>query len=246
MRRASRIVAVADELAREATETFGIPTHRVVMIPSAIDPARVLFRHGRAVARRQLQISARATVVLSLAALAWEKDPLAQLAVAIRVLEKRPEALYLAAGDGPLWTEVEAEVKRAGMVDRVRLLGSISDVGPLLAASDVLVLASRTEGSPACIIEAGLAGLPVAAYALGGIPELIEDGVTGRLTPPGSVDALAQAVLEILSSRPTRDLMGRRARERCRAHEIGQVAPRYEALYRELSGAPASAPIPVS
>ena len=83
------------------------------------------------------------------------------------------------------------------------LLGARDDVPDLLAASDVLLLASRTEGMPACVIEAGIAGVPVAGYALSGVPEAVVSGETGLLVPPGDRDALVEAVDTLIGDRRT-------------------------------------------
>src|SRR3970282_151677 len=96
-----------------------------------------------------------------------------------------PEAVFVLVGDGPLAPEVNAEIASRGMGGHVRPLGVRTDVPDVFGASDVLLLASSTEGSPAVVIEAGLLGLPVAAYAVGGVPEQVRDGVTGILAPPG-------------------------------------------------------------
>ena len=98
----------------------------------------------------------------------------------------RPDLTHLIAGDGPLRDAAETEAERLGGGERTRFLGSRGDVADLLAASDVLLLASKTEGMPACVIEAGIAGLPVAAYALAGVPEAVVSGETGLLARRGT------------------------------------------------------------
>jgi glycosyltransferase involved in cell wall biosynthesis len=231
------MVAVAESVRREAIETFGIHPERIVTIPRGVDGHRLEPVAGRESARRSLGISRGAPVVLSLIALTWEKDPLAHIEVGSRVLAELSDAVHLLAGDGPMRAEVERAVRRQDLEGRVRLLGSRGDVPDLLAASDVVLLASRSEGMPGCLIEAGMAGRPVAAYRVGGVPEVVDEGVTGLLTPPGDAGALAGAVLRILGDRNEGRGMGRRARARCRSRfDIRVIAPRYVALYRELAG----------
>src|SRR4030095_10598744 len=91
-----------------------------------------------------------------------------------------------------------AAATRAGVAGRAVVLGSREDVGDLLAASDLMVFASRTEGMPASLIEAGMAGLPVAATTLPGVPEVVVDGTTGLLVPPGDREELRGAVERLL------------------------------------------------
>jgi glycosyltransferase involved in cell wall biosynthesis len=109
-----------------------------------------------------------------------------------------------------------------------------------LTASDVLLFASRTdgmEGMPATVIEAGMVGTPVAGYAVAGVPEVVVDGVTGFLVPPGDVDGLTERVVQLLGDEKRRKAIGESARERCLAHfEIQTVAPRYISLYEQVVG----------
>jgi glycosyltransferase involved in cell wall biosynthesis len=235
MRRAARVIVVAEALRRETIEIFRVPPRRVVSIPRAIDVRRMEPMEGREAVRRVLGISPSAPVLLSLGALTWEKDPVAQVEGAARVLRARPDAIYVVAGDGPLRPEVEAAVRRLGLEGRVRLLGIRSDVADLLVASDVMLLSSRHEGMPGCLIEAGMVGLPVVAYAVAGVPEVVVDGQTGFLVSSGDVTGLAHRTLEILGDPEKSRVMGADARERCRSRfDISVIAPRYLALYNEL------------
>jgi glycosyltransferase involved in cell wall biosynthesis len=238
VRRAARVVAVAEAVRQETVAAFGLDPARVVMIPNGVDLRRLRPVGGRAATRAGLGIGPEATVVLSLGALTWEKDPLGQLAASGPSLRRRPGLVHLFAGEGPLRAELEAAAARAGVAGQVRLLGSRGDVGDLLAASDLMVFASRTEGMPASLIEAGVAGLPVAGVALPGVPEVVADGVTGLLVEPGDGAGLAAAVGRLVDDASLRVAMGAAARERCRErHGIDGIAGAYLALYREVVAA---------
>jgi glycosyltransferase involved in cell wall biosynthesis len=115
------------------------------------------------------------------------------------------------------------------------LLGNRPDVSDLMAAADVLVLASRTEGMPGVLIEAGLMGLPVVAYAIAGVPEVVIDDRTGRLVTAGDEAALTSVALEVLADPALRTRLGAEARTRCADFDIRIVAPRYARLYESLS-----------
>lgn len=235
MRRTSRIVAVGESVRRETIEAFRVSPERVITIANAVDPGRMKMVRGAEVTRRVLGIPPSSPVMLSLGALTWEKDPLAHVEIGARVLRLLPEAVHLMVGDGPLLTEVETSIRRQRMNGRVRLLPATRNVPDLLGMSDVLLLASRTEGMPACLIEAGMMGTPVAAYAIAGVPEVIVDGVTGRLTSPGDTEGLAATLLELLSDPETSRALGAAAREHCRLRfDIREIAPRYLKLYEEL------------
>jgi L-malate glycosyltransferase len=238
MRRATMIIAVAESVRRETIRLFGVDPGRIRTIPNAVPPARLEPSLERAEMRRHLQTNAEAVVTLSLGALTWEKDPLAQLEVVNRVLAERSEAIHLFVGDGPMRREIEEEIERRGLSVRCRVLGSRSDVGNILAASDVFLFASRAdgmEGMPASVIEAGMSGLPVAGYSVMGVPEVVEDGVTGLLAPTGDVDALTAHVLDLVSNPDRRIAMGSAALERCTSQfDLAVIASRYLELYEEL------------
>ena len=237
MRRAARVVAVADAVARETVERFGVPATRVVTIPRGVDPQRLRPKAGGDATRRALGVSADGPVILSLGALTWEKDPLAALDVAGEALREIPEATYLVAGEGPLETELRRAAAGMGLEDRVLFLGSRSDVADLLAASDIVLLASRSEGMPGAVIEAGMAGVPAVAYSVAGVPEVIADGETGLLAPRGDRDALAGLLRKALADADLRSRLGAAARERYRsAFGIDAVAQRFLDVYREVAG----------
>jgi glycosyltransferase involved in cell wall biosynthesis len=102
-------------------------------------------------------------------------------------------------GKGELRDEIEAHARRLGIGARTRLLGDREDSAQLAAAFDVAVLASLSEGLPNAVMEAMAAGAPVVATAVGGVPELIEDGVTGFLVPPANPEAMAERIEYALS-----------------------------------------------
>ena len=236
MRRALRVVAVAETVRRETIEVFRLPSRHVVTIPNAVDARRLEPSADRAAIRARLGIPPDAVVVLSLGALSWEKDPLAQIRATAPALARQRHAIHLLAGDGPLRGQVEAAVAEQGPQGRIRLLGSRADVADLLEASDLLLFASRTEGMPASLIEAGMAGLAVGGYAVAGAAEVVEAGVTGMLVPPGDIDRLSAAVTALMDDGARRATMGQAARARCRtSFEIRAIAPRYQRLYHELA-----------
>jgi glycosyltransferase involved in cell wall biosynthesis len=238
MRRATRIVAVAEAVRQETLEVFRLPAGHVVTIPNAVDATRLTPTRDRAGMRRHLGIPADAEVILSLGALTWEKDPLAHVEVAARAMTERLQAWHLVAGDGPLRGQVEAAVARHGIGDRVLLAGVRSDVADVLQASDVVLFASCSEGMPATVIEAGMAGLPVAGYDVAGVAEVVSPGVTGLLAQAGDLDSLSGHVVAVLADAGRRRRLSEAARDRCRERfEIRAVAPRYLELYERLVAA---------
>jgi glycosyltransferase involved in cell wall biosynthesis len=134
----------------------------------------------------------------------------------LRALAALPDASFEAviAGDGPDRSTLEAEIGRLGIGDRVRLLGERRDIPELLGAADVFVLPSRSEGLPVSVLEAMVAGLPVVASRVGGVPELVAEGETGLLVAPGNSDELAAALKRVLADRELRRRLGTAGRAR--------------------------------
>lgn len=236
LRRSDRIVAVAETVRRETVDVFGIRGDRVIAIPRGIDARRLLTERGRTGLRADLRIPASAPVVLALGALSEEKDPLAHLDLCEAVSRSFPDVVYVFAGDGPMRRELEDAAAARGLGERVRVLGTRSDVGDLLDASDLMVLASLTEGMPGCVIEAGMTGLASVAFGVGGVREAIADEETGYVVAPGDHVAMADRVLELLKDDERRGVMGRAAAERCKAmFDIASVARRYADVYAGLA-----------
>src|SRR4051794_30246244 len=117
-------------------------------------------------------------------------------------------------GDGPTRTEVEAEVRRLGLTDRVEFLGDRGDIAEILASSDLFVLATKWEGLPLSILEAMRAGLPVITSDVGGCSEAVHHGETGFIVPPSDVYQLREELENALSSKSLLKSMGEAGRAR--------------------------------
>jgi glycosyltransferase involved in cell wall biosynthesis len=137
----------------------------------------------------------------------------------VRALAALPEGSFeaLIVGDGPDRGAVEEEIRRLGLEKRVQLVGERSDVPALLADADLFVLPSRSEGLPVSVLEAMAAELPVVASGVGGLPELVVDGETGILVPPGAPEPLAAALGRLVEDRDLRRRFGAAGRTRAEA-----------------------------
>jgi len=149
-----------------------------------------------------------------------------------RVREHVDAALVL-VGDGPERIATAAEVERLGLAGEVRFLGKVDAVADLLRAADLFLLPSSSESFGLSALEAMACGVPVVASDVGGLPEVVEDGVSGRLVPVGDVEGMARAAVELLQ--PERWKAARSAAVR-RAQDFSadRVVPRYEALYARV------------
>jgi sugar transferase (PEP-CTERM/EpsH1 system associated) len=141
-------------------------------------------------------------------------DPVKGVDFLIRALAQVNGATLVVVGDGPERAALEALAGDLGVADRIHWAGHRRDVPYLLPAFDLLVQPSLHEGLPNTVLEAMACGLPVVATAVGGTPEVIVDGLTGLLVPPRDADALAQAMVTLLSNADLRRTMGRAGRER--------------------------------
>jgi glycosyltransferase involved in cell wall biosynthesis len=114
-------------------------------------------------------------------------------------------------GDGPQRLMLENQIAELGLRDVVQLYGWIDDVTDALAEVDCLVLASTSEGTPRCILEAASVAVPAIATAVGSTPDIIQDGVTGWLVPAGDEDALTQAMRRVVFDPKSLPIAGERA-----------------------------------
>ena len=191
-----------------------VPADRLAVIPNVVDRDAVEAAAGeRESARRELGCEEGNFVWLAMGRLHPQKDYPTLLAAFSRLVADHPEARLRIAGEGRLYGELLELVEELGLTETVELLGLRADAPRLLAAADALVLSSAWEGLPNVVMEAMVAGLPVVATAVGGVPELVDDGRTGRLVPPGDVAALARAIGEVTVADPSvRAAMGTRGR----------------------------------
>jgi N-acetyl-alpha-D-glucosaminyl L-malate synthase BshA len=150
-----------------------------------------------------------------------------------KVRERVPATLVL-AGDGPQRPDAEHEAERLGVASDVRFLGKIDAVAELLRAADLFVLPSRSESFGLSALEAMACGVPVLATKVGGLPEVVEDGVTGALIPLGDLDGMAQKAFELLTDDALHATMSRAGVERARQFDTHHIVPMYEDLYHRV------------
>lgn len=233
-RLADRIIAVSEADRRKMIEIERIPSDRISVIPNGIPP----FRHEQADVRLELGIPGDAPVVGIVAVVRAQKriDRLVRAADLLRT--EFPDLRVLVAGDGPA-EEVErvrSLVGELGLAAVVLMLGGRADVSAILSALDVGVLSSDFEGLPLAVIEYMAAGLPVVATAVGGLPELVQDGETGLLVQDMTPEGLAAAIATVLRDRQLARRLGERGREIQQerfslAATIESVSRLYEELY---------------
>jgi len=226
------MIVVSREARRRMIEIERIPPERLVLLPNGVQA--LAPGDGRAL-RAELGIDSDEPVVGTVCIIRSEKALDVLLHSAARLREDFPGLRVLIAGDGPDRARVEAVAERLGLSNRVDMTGARTDVPDVLAAIDVAVICSDYEGSPRSILEFMDAGKPIVATAVGGIPEVIDDGVHGVLVPPRDEAALAAAVRRLLRDPHCAGEMGVRARDRCRRElSLDRTVESLQALYEDF------------
>jgi glycosyltransferase involved in cell wall biosynthesis len=202
------------------------------VIPNSVPTAALVEQRGAAV-RRELLGERDAKLVLTLARLDEHKGLLTLVRCAVEV----PDAVFAIAGEGPQRARLEEEIRALGLGERVLLLGHRTDAPALLAACDLFVLPSLFEGLPVSLLEAMAAHKPVVASDIGGNNEIVVDGETGLLVPPGDAMAMASAVRLLLGDATYAHRLAAAGRERIgREFSAEAVGIRVTEVYEELLG----------
>ncbi len=210
-RSCQRVIAASRAIA-QVLEADGIASPRVRVVYEGV-PLREPQPGGRQ-ALESLGVPAGAPVVGNVAALTDHKDHRTLLEAMAIVRRSLPEACLVIVGDGELRSALEARARALGLVEAVIFAGFRSDLDRLIPAFTVFCLSSHLEGLGTSLLDAMAFGLPIVATAAGGIPEAVVEGVTGRLVPPRDPQALAQALVAVLTDDPRRAEMGRAGRRR--------------------------------
>ena len=175
-------------------------------------------------------------VIIQVARLDYLKDHVTAIRTFARVVRQVPLARLVLVGDGPERPGVEELVRELELSDRVTVLGTRKDVDRLLYGADLFLLTSISKGIPLTVIEAMAAGLPVVATDVGGLREVVSDGVTGLLAPAKNAVGLADCVRRMADDSELRRSMGAAGRERAKRHfDEPRMAAEYGQIYRELS-----------
>ena len=199
-RLAGRYLTVSASILNHLTEREGLPPDRVGLLRSAVDLSKMpeSFLHDRAARRQELGLPIAGPVIFHAGSMRKAKRQEDLIEAAAKVRSVYPAAKLVLAGDGPRRAELEELAKRSLPDGGAIFLGHRRDVPSLVAACDVSVLSSMREGLPVIVLESFAVGTPMVATDVGGVGELIRDGETGSLVPPGAPDALAAAIVEVL------------------------------------------------
>lgn len=228
-----RVASVGEAVALDFARTYWLSPADVAVVPLAVDDSPALSR--REVCALFPGLDPEGVWLMLVGSLTPEKNHAWLLKTLEPVLAAHPRVRCLFLGDGPLRRELEAG-------PRVHFLGAHPRAAEIVAAADIALLCSTTEGLPGVLLEAAAQGVPAVATRVGSVGEIVEDGVTGRLVEPGDRAAFARAVEELALDVDLRSRLGRAARERVlHRYSWDTVVTDFERLYasrKALGGGP--------
>lgn len=243
MPRIDGVVGVSEATLAAVRDHYALDGLPMEHLPRGADPAALSPGRPPAAVRAELGTPEGAPVLLYLGSLTPEKRLDRMLAWVAGARREHPGLRLWVVGEGPLRGDLERLAAERGLGGAVAFAGARERVGDFLAAADLLLLSSDTEGMPGAVIEAAAAGVPAVATAVGGVAECVEDGVTGLLVDPATGPAGdptgeaagAAAISALLADPARRRAMGEATRRRFAASwHIDAVAARYLAFYERV------------
>jgi glycosyltransferase involved in cell wall biosynthesis len=230
---ASKVISVSKEIRGLLIKEYGLPSQSIRLLPNGYDEELV----------EQLRIPSSTSVseknpsLVFVGGLRGVKDPLNLIDV-FKVVSERVKNVHLQiVGDGPLRQAVERKIEHYGLQDRVTMHGAVSNQKALevLASSQIYVSTSVEEGFPTSLVEAMALGKAVVTTNVGGVPEIVMDGINGLLTPPKSPEKMAQSIELLLNDPVLAEKLGKAAAESVRDFSWNNIAQMYLRVYREVS-----------
>ncbi len=228
--RSDAVTAVSNFLRDEAYRQFGVERD-IRVVYNFIDPVRHAYPIPACVPPRECPDRFTLMHISNF-------RPVKRVGDVIRIFARFVEKLdgrLVMVGDGPEAGLALQMAQELGVADRVTFVGVVDRVAPLLQAANLLLLPSQTESFGLVALEAMASGVPVVASDVGGLPEVVEHGVTGFLAPVGDVEQMARYAVQILSDCATCQRFSRAARRRAvEKFDYRDIIPQYEAIYEEV------------
>jgi N-acetyl-alpha-D-glucosaminyl L-malate synthase BshA len=228
--RSDAVTAVSRYLRDETYRQLEV-RKEIEVVPNFVDPDSHRVRRSRCLPEKS---SERQVTLMHIS----NFRPLKRLGDVVRIFQRvreRMDARLVLVGDGPEYGSTIELVEELGLTPWVRFVGVVDEIAPVLKGADLLLLPSETESFGLVALEAMASGVPVVATEVGGLPEVVEHGVTGFLAPVGDVERMAGYCLDILSDCTVARRYGRAARKRADTlFDYRKVVPQYEAIYERL------------
>ena len=230
--RAHGIIAISEAVAGIMARG-GIPRSRVEIVPSGVDPSRrVEPASGEVVGA--LGVPPGAPWVVQVGALVQHKDPVNFVRAVAAARRAVPELHGVMVGEGPLREAVERELREQRLDGVLHLAGYRTDADALLAAATVAALSSEEEGLGTVLLDAMSFGVPIAATRAGGIPEIVEDGISGLLAPVHDPEALGAAIARLAGDRDLAARLVAGGRRRVSEFSATRTMEKTVAVYRKV------------
>jgi glycosyltransferase involved in cell wall biosynthesis len=224
LRRADHIISVSGGIRDRLVHDLGVSRSRLSVVPNAVPPLRTGDRSSAPHVGPLVGVVAR---------LCPEKGVDLFLDAVAQIASRHPHASFVIAGDGPLRRQLQSQASRLGLAQRVRFLGELADGRTFISTLYLLVVPSRTEGTPLVVLEAQSAGVPIVAARIGGVPAQVRHGIDGILVSPHDPGELAFAIDRLLASPEALQRLVPRVGEQLDMHM--RMVLRVEALYRRMA-----------
>ena len=225
--RSNRVTAVSQYLKDETIRTFGCANCAISVIPNFVNLQEYHPDAGRT---REGLAPPNHKVITHISNFREVKRVRDVVRVFARIRRAMPATLVM-IGDGPERDDAEREARDLKVDADVRFLGRLGNVADLLPASDLFLLPSQSESFGLAALEAMACGVPVVGSRAGGLPEVIDDGISGVLEPPGSVEAMGRRAVELIRDPVRYEAMRTATLERAAYFSADRVVPMYETLY---------------
>ncbi len=234
-------VVTVSEYVRQYLIKEGVPARNVIAIPTGVDNSA--FDPGQATSalREELGLGQDTPLIGTIAILRYRKGHHILLEAIPRVIREIPKAVFVFAGDGPQEENIRSRIQSLGLSDNVVMLGLRKDIPDILKSLDLFVLPTLQEALGTSFLEAMAMGKPVIGTAVGGVVEVIQDGLNGYLVQPDNPPQLAEAILKVLLDKEGAARMGREGREiALQKYTVERMQQGMYALYASLLGERAS------
>ncbi len=226
-------IICVSEIVREITAPKISDTSILSVIYDGIDIEKYSKKSPQKKLFTELGLEKNTILIGNLSALSKSKDFPTYLSVASDVCKKFPTAKFIIAGDGPEKSTIEKLIQKLNLQEKVFLLGFREDVVDVLQSLDIFLFTSTIEGLGTVVLEAFAAGVPVVATRAGGIPEMVEDEVTGLLAETGDAEALAKAVLSLIESPELRENLTYASLEKVKSFTYQETAAQTLEIYEK-------------
>lgn len=229
--RASYITCVSKDVATILEREYRVPKNRITVIPNGYDVDFI----NRAKQETATDSNRQGAKLVFVGSLRSAKSPQTLFEGFKRVLRRGLDIQLYVVGDGPLRPRLEQYCVNNSLVTKVSFLGTLPHEKALkvIATSTIFINTSIEEGLPTSLVEAMALGKPVIATAVGGIPEVVKDGINGVLVPPESSEHVAKALERLLTDPELRRKLGEAAAESVKDYTWGKIAEKYEIMYQK-------------